>query len=219
MYTRRTVASALLATAATAPATVRAQAAPASGERVVDLKDVFPFLDRYLALPATTRDGFELVYSLTSRDGGGLPTLVILDGGRRIPVRVDASGRLDPPQDLALLSRARVSASGPRAGITMDVVPRLALARRIEMTAIANCVQDYEAARRSAGPLAVAAPRLRGLAFAGVSAGEVELAQGRRVALVPERGEGLVVRPGDRTLRGAVAVQFPAVPRRASFAR
>jgi hypothetical protein len=219
MQTRRTFASALVASAAITPASARAQGAAAPAERTLELKELFPFLDRYLALPAATRDGFELVYTLTSRSGGPLPTLTILDGARRIPVQVGASGRLEAPTDLAFLNRARVTASGQRAGINMQVLPRITLARRIEMAAITNCIADYDAARRAAGPLALAAPRLTGLAFTGVDSAEVELAGGARVPLTPVRDEGLVVRPGDRNLRTAGAVHFPAVPRRATFTR
>lgn len=203
--------------AATAALLLPALPARAEAGRTRPLRDAFPFLDRYLALPAPARDGFALDYRLRADDGGGLPQLTILDGARRIPVRVDGTGRVEVPTDPALLRRARIAASGPRARLTLNVVPTLPLQARIAMSAIANSVDDYEAARRSAGPMALAAPRLRGVVFPGVASAQAQFPNGRRVAL-PQDGDGdVVVRPADPELRGADTILLPAPPARAAF--
>jgi hypothetical protein len=187
-------------------------------ERVRPLTDALPFYDRYLALPATTRDGFELRYTYRAQDGGAPPAMTLIRNGQRTPLTLGPGGRVPLPGDVATLRATQIASSGSRRGsITMDVLPVLPLARRIPVAAVNNSLGDYDAARRSAGPLAVAAPRLRGVVFPGITSGEFETADGRRFLLPRDADGDVVFKPGDRAMQGAVAITLPSVPTRVSF--
>jgi hypothetical protein len=207
----------LLATAAVLapailPCAVQAQ------ERIRPLAEALPFYERYLALPATTRDGFEMRYSLRGRDGAAAPPVALIRDGRRTPLLLGPGGRLTPPADLATLRATQVAVGGP-ASLTMDLIPILPLSQRIGVSAINNSLGDYGDAVRRAGPLALAAPRLRGISFPGVRSGFAEWPDGRRVALPRDQDGDVVFRPNDRSMRGAVAVILATAPARASFSQ
>ncbi|MCU0881524.1 MAG: hypothetical protein MUF14_02520 [Hyphomonadaceae bacterium] len=193
-----------------------AQSRDAARER--PLADALPFYERYLQLPASTRDGFVMQYSLLGQDGGQVPAVTLIRDGRRTPLQLGPGGRLTPPSDLATLRATRVSVAG-RASLTMNLVPVIPLSRRVPVAAVNNALGDYRDALRAAGPMALAAPRLRGVAFPGVASGQAELADGRLIALPRDRAGDPVFRPDDRAMRGAVAIVLPAVPTRVEFSQ
>jgi hypothetical protein len=199
-------------TLASLPSVAQAQ------ERVRPLVDALPFYERYLLLPSATRDGFVMRYTLHSANGGPPPAVTLIRDGRRTPMILGPGGRITPPADLASLRATQISVAG-RARLTLDLIPLLLLSRRVAVASINNALGDYRDAIRAAGPLALAAPRLRGVSFPGVANGQAELADGRLVALPRDQAGDVVFRPGDRAMRGAVAVVFSAVPGRVAFSQ
>jgi hypothetical protein len=198
------------------PCHAGAQARDGARERA--LADALPFYERYLQLPPSTRDGFVMQYSLSGRDGGPVPAVTLIRDGRRTPLQLGPGGRIVPPADLATLRATRISVAGP-ASLTMNLVPVIPLSRRIALGPVNNALGDYRDAVRAAGPLALAAPRLRGVSFPGIASGQAELADGRLVPLPRDGAGDAVFRPGDRAMHGAVAVVLPRLPTRIEFAQ
>lgn len=212
--------AALLLAAPAAPALADPPAGKAAQDpRTLPLKKVFPFHDRYAALPAELRDGFSLTYTLTAKEGGRLPDIFVMDQGRRVPLRLGPDGRVLNLDQLSAARDATVTASGPPASLTMEVTPTVALSRRIEAGALRNAVADLGAARGRAGPAALLMPSLNGLLFEGVGGGQAVRSDGRRIELPRGEGGAPVFRPREPSMRDVVAVEFPTVPRKAVFTR
>ncbi|MFY7760019.1 hypothetical protein [Aquidulcibacter sp.] len=200
--------------------TANAQTASGEGVRQVPVKKLFPYYDLYLGLPPQDRDGFYLEYLIQSSGANVRPRMFYALGSVRTPVQIDSKGKILNMPDLAMLRQGKleVPASAPPGRIVLNLEPVVPLGRTIPTSAVSNSVTDYAKAIGRAGPLALAIPKLTGIAFKGVPGGQAVFADGRRVSLPIEAGIP-VFRPSHATMRGAVSLEFPAVPSQAEFAR
>lgn len=220
MITKST-ALALSAALAAFGLTCSAQA-QSGGESVrqIPVKKLFPYYDLYLSLPPLDRDGFTLDYLVKAEASNVRPRMVYALGLARTPLEFDARGKVLNMPDMAMLRQGKVEvpATAPAGRIILSLEAIVPLARTIPASAAANPVLDYSKAIGRAGPLALAIPKLTGIAFKGVNSGQVVFADGRRVSL-PVEGGAAVFRPNVAAMRGAVTLEFPSVPREAEFAR
>ena len=200
--------------------TAQAQTALGEGVRQVPVKKLFPYFDLYLGLPPQDRDGFHLEYLVKSSETSVRPRMVYTLGSVRTPIQLDSKGKILTMPDMTMLQQGKVEvpATSPRGEIVLNLEPVVPLSRTIPANAVSNSISDYAKAISRAGPLALAIPKLTGIAFRGVASGQVVFADGRKVSLPVERGHP-VFRPSQSTMRGAVSLEFPAVPSRAEFAR
>jgi hypothetical protein len=200
--------------------TAQAQTALGEGVRQVPVKKLFPYFDLYLGLPPQDRDGFHLEYLVKSSETSVRPRMVYTLGAVRTPIQLDSKGKILTMPDMTMLQQGKVEvpASSPRGEIVLNLEPVVPLSRTIPANAVSNSITDYAKAISRAGPLALAIPKLTGIAFKGVVSGQVVFADGRKVSLPVERGLP-VFRPSQSTMRGAVSLEFPAIPSRAEFAR
>lgn len=200
--------------------TANAQTAPSEGVRQVPVKKLFPYYDLYLGLPTQDRDGFYLEYLVLSPGADVSPRMFYAFGSVRTPVQIDSNGKILNMPDLTMLRQGKleVPASAPLGRIVLNLQPVVPLGRTIPAIAVSNSVTDYAKAIGRAGPLALAIPKLTGIAFKGVPAGQVVFADGQKISL-PVEGGIPVFRPSHETMRGAVSLEFPAVPSQAEFAR
>jgi len=200
--------------------TAQAQTALVEGVRQVPVKKLFPYFDLYLGLPPQDRDGFHLEYLVKSSETSVRPRMVYTLGSVRTPIQLDSKGKILTMPDMTMLQQGKVEvpATSPRGEIVLNLEPLVPLSRTIPANAVSNSIADYAKAISRAGPLALAIPKLTGIAFKGVVSGQVVFADGRKVSLPVERGLP-VFRPSQSTMRGAVSLEFPAIPSRAEFAR
>jgi hypothetical protein len=200
--------------------TAQAQTALVEGVRQVPVKKLFPYFDLYLGLPPQDRDGFHLEYLVKSSETSVRPRMVYTLGSVRTPIQLDSKGKILTMPDMTMLQQGKVEvpATSPRGEIVLNLEPVVPLSRTIPANAVSNSIADYAKAISRAGPLAIAIPKLTGIAFKGVVSGQVVFADGRKVSLPVERGLP-VFRPSQSTMRGAVSLEFPAIPSRAEFAR
>lgn len=200
--------------------TANAQTTPGEGVRQVPVKKLFPYYDFYLSLPTQDRDGFYLEYLVLSPRADVRPRMFYAFDSVRTPVQIDSNGKILNMPDLTMFRQGKleVPASAPPGRIVLNLQPVVPLGRTIPAIAVANSVTDYAKAIGRAGPLALAIPKLTGIAFRGVPAGQVVFAGGRKASL-PVEGGIPVFRPSQSSMRGAVSLEFPAVPSQAEFAR
>jgi len=185
---------------------------------VLPARKLFPYLDAYLSLPPAERSRFSMAYRalMDGKPAVGLQ-LVLADGAQRAVLPIDAFGRIGRQPSLAQLrsDAAKVEITGPQGhkfGLALDMEPAVAPATEIDAQALAlACEQATAAARKAAGVMGFAAPRLDRVVFEGASGGQALTAQGRTVALQVVKGWPVYARaalPDDRTLR------FSRAPRR-----
>lgn len=200
--------------------TAHAQTASGESVRQIPVKKLFPYYDLYLGLPPQDRDGFYLEYLIQSSATNVRPRMVYALGSVRTPIQIDSKGKILTMPDLAMLRQGKVEvpASAPSGRIVLNLEPVVPLSRTIPANAVSNSVADYAKAIGRAGPLALAIPKLTGIGFKGVPAGQAVFADGRKVSL-PVEGGIPVFRPSQSTMRGAISLEFPSVPSQAEFAR
>ncbi len=200
--------------------TAQAETTSNNGVRQIPVKKLFPYYDLYLGLPPQDRDGFYLEYLVKTSDTNVRPRMVYALGSVRTPIQLDSKGKILTMPDMAMLRQGKVEvpASSPRGQIVLNLEPVVPLGRTIPANAVSNCVTDYAKAIGRAGPLALAIPKLTGIAFKGVDSGKVVFADGRKVSL-PVEGGLPVFRPSQSTMRGAVSLEFSTAPIQAEFAR
>jgi hypothetical protein len=207
MTRRRAVLTGLGAVLAAGPA--------AADDRLVPAKKVFPYLDAYLKLPPGERSRFRLSY-LFSRDGKPLTAPVwLLDGASKTPIPLRPDGAAARLPTLAQLGSAKVEVdveAGTKLGVRMVMEPLATPAVEMDARDLAAAfAQCQTGIRKSLGILAMAMPKLQGVAFVGVPSGEAELADGRRVALPLVKG---VVSFSPAAMPTAKTLRFPKAPSR-----
>lgn len=191
-----------------------------AGEHTVAVpaKKLFPYLDAYLSLPPAERSRFSMAYRalLDGKPATGLK-LVLVEGGQRTPLPIDGFGRIGRQPSLAQLrsSDAKVEVTGPeghKLGLALDMEPAVAPAAEIDAHALAQaCDQATAGAKKAAGVLGFAAPRLDRVVFEGAAGGQAVTAQGRTVALAVVKGEPVF---DPAKLPDARVVRFTRAPRR-----
>ncbi len=203
---RRLFLAALL-TVAAAPAL----AAPPK-PTAVEVGKLFPFLGAYLKLPAGERSRFGMVYTvlLNERPYGG-PIGTLIDGEVRIPIASAASGRVERLPTLAQLQAKRKVEFPPgpsrgKFGMRLALEPSVRLAPEMSAPELAAAITQAAAgAKKAAGIMRMAVPRLTRVQFTGGTGGEVVLADGRTAPLTRGDQPGLTFTPAQhptaRTIR------------------
>ena len=173
---------------AAAPALLLAGPASAQGRKTVAARQVFPFLDRYLGLPAAQRSRFRLAYYLRRGNAaaGGLNGWYVV-GETRTPMRTGADGRVSLLPSLSQWREAQLELDAPEDAafsVNMEIQPSLAPAATMAAAPLAEAVEQAQAAvRRAAGMMSFAAPRLTRVSMVGGGSGQVVLAGGREATL------------------------------------
>ncbi|WP_293904872.1 hypothetical protein [Phenylobacterium sp.] len=176
---------------------------------------MFPYLEAYLKLPAAERTRFRMAYLFT-REGQPLTAAVwLLEGATRTPLPLRADGRVERLPTLAQLDAAKVQIDvpeGTKLGVILSIAPAMAPAVELDARELAASVaQAAVGARKAAGIMAMAMPRLQEVSFLGVASGEVEFGDGRRAALPLVKGAPTF---NPATLPGAKTLRFPKPPSR-----
>lgn len=204
---RRAVLAGMAATLVAAPA--------AAAGKLVEAKKVFPFLEAYWKLPPAERSRFRMAYAF-KLDGRPLTGgMWLVDGAQRVALPLRADGRVERLPTLAQLDRAKIQVDVPeksKVGVSLSLEPAMAPAAEMDARELAAAVaQAQVGAKKAAGLMALAMPKIRGVAFHGVASGEAELADGRRVALPLVKG---VVSFDPKAMARARVLRFPRAPAR-----
>lgn len=209
--TRRTLLTLMGALALAPPAA-------ATDGKQVDAKKVFPYLEAYLKLPAADRSRFRLAYYFRSNGKPLTAPAWLVDGAQRQPLIIRPDGRAERPPTLAQLERGKVQIDvepGSKVGVNMSVEPTLTPAKDMDARELAAALsQASTGVRKALGVLAMAMPKLEVILFHGVTTGEAELADGRRMALPVVKG---VVTFDPAKLAGAKMLRFARAPGRVEF--
>jgi hypothetical protein len=161
-------------------------------EKVVDAGKVFARLDSYLQLPPGERNHFTAAYYIRLAGQPYTGQVWLLAGAARTALRLNAQGRVEHLPTAAQLAGGKllfgVDASA-RLSVVVEVEPLLPPAAELDARELAAAViQASAGVRKSAGILAVAAPKFSNVGFVGAPSGEVEFADGRRSALPLVKG-------------------------------
>lgn len=209
---RHLVAAALVLTAtglaAAPPAPAQAQAAKPKPKPKI--KQLFPYYENYLRIPAAERTRFQPSYILSS---GGKPLtnqpIFAIDGERREAIVVEADGRMVPPSAAFLRSRTAVAEAPGAAGrdfnVELELRATAAPAREMAPAVLAAAISETNAGiRKAAGPMGLLAPKITRVVFRDAGSGEVIGADGRRTPL-PTTSKGVpyfnpTAMPGARRL-------------------
>jgi len=150
--------------------------------------DAFPGLKGYLGLPAAERSQFSVYYvARIKRADKSQVKITLVDGGRQIPLTVQADGRITPLPTLAQLnSGAKVTISGPESGsysMKIKVHSTQGNGRTYDAAGLALGVkQANSAVGKIAGAAAFLVKKLDRVYFIGGGAGTVEV-NGQQKAL------------------------------------
>lgn len=191
-------------------------------EKTIKVSQVFPFLNKYLTLPTSVKDGFKLVYTIRATPGP-LPEMNYNYNNHRTRINTNSEGVVLNLPDIATWENGVIESptpkpAGTRISIAMDSVPLIALSNNINVSLILNSINDLKAAVRSAGAIAIAFPRQESIVFKGSNSGTIIFNDGRRVPMVRHDG-GLIFSPLKREMRGAISLNFATIPTKAEFAR
>jgi hypothetical protein len=159
----------------------------------VDAGKIFAMLPNYLKLPAAERSHFTLAYYL--RSGGqplAAPVWMVADG-KRTPVALSATGRVERLPTLAELDHGKLEFGldeSQKIGAVLGVEPILAPATDLDARELAASIaQAAVGSKKVAGIMALAMPKLDDVVFVGSGSGEVEFADGRRAPLPLIKGQ------------------------------
>ncbi|HYE43769.1 MAG TPA: hypothetical protein VEA15_10285 [Caulobacteraceae bacterium] len=185
--TRRAFLAAVAATAAAGPAF-------AAADKTVPCDKVFPFLENYLKIPAAERNRFTVAYYLMV-DGKAPKGLQgwLGTGATRTAVPIGADGKVQRLPTLAQLkAKTPLTFDGMEAAkfsINMVVEPLMRPAVEIKAAELSLAVaQAAKGAKKAAGLMAVAVPKLDRVLFKGVSAGTVVHADGKTTPMTVVKG-------------------------------
>lgn len=208
--TRRSVFAAAAVTAVW-PAAVTAET------RSRRMRDAYPYLREYYAIPAGERSRFVTAYYL-ELDGQAATSgisAVVIRGGARTPMTIGRFGRLPTPSAADLAGDAQVEVTWPtgrRLSLNMRLEPSARPAAQMPAAELAEAIaQCGRGVRRVMGVMGMAAPRLTRIGIVGAASGEVVMADGRRASL-PRRETMLSFTPAD--FAGATTLAFPSPPSR-----
>lgn len=193
-----------------------AQSEPPADARSVALERVFPFWQDYQALPSDERDAFNLAYSFTLSRPGDAGFWVDL-AGEYEALWIDESGLVTPPSE-ADFEAGRLLTDAPEGGVTVSMHLSLAAepSERYELVQLESALaQAQNALRETMG--------IRSLFMASLETVQFEFDGAAPEAfLIFDNGDRreietvaeniVTVRPGDRRLRGATAIEFGRPP-------
>ena len=173
-----------LAAVGVAPGVARAAEKPP-----VKFAKIFPFLDKYLALPANQRDRFRLAYTfrINGQAAGALKAEIVQPDGRRAPFPIGPDGRPGRMPTAAELQGASLALDVPaeaKLGVKLDLEPSLVPAKEMNAHDLAVAIVQANAGMaQAAGLMSFAVPKLTAVSFPGAGSGEAILADGRKVGL------------------------------------
>jgi hypothetical protein len=204
---RRIVLAGVLACAVALPA--------AAADKSVELGKVFPYLDAYLKIPPAERSRFTLAYRLTQ---GGKPITGvkawIVQGATRIPVTVAADGRVEHLPTLAQIQGGgKLEIDAPpqtKFGISMEIEPVMRPAAEMDASALSGALeQAATGAKKAAGVMGFAIPKMERIYFRGGAGGEVIWLDGKHSVLGTAKGMPVI---DAAYLRKAKTIRFAKPP-------
>ena len=201
-----------------AAALIAAVATPALAEKISPAEKAFPYLERFLKVPASERSRVRLGYAM-SRDGkplANLKAVLVETGGARTPLPVNADGVFERLPTLAQLQAgAQLSLDLPqdaKVGTSLNFGTQLKPALDYEARELAATVTEANTViGKAAGPLSALAPKMTGITFTKAGGGVAVFADGHTQAL-PLVKETPYFRPDD--FKGAVRVKLTKAPTR-----
>lgn len=202
------------------PATAVPNWAWADAKPPIKLAKVFPFLDKYLALPPGERSRFVLAYSfmIDGKPATGLKAVIVEADGRRTPLAFTPDGRVARLPSAGQLASANLVVDAPattKIGVRLDLEPLIAPAQELSARDLELALAQANAGMaRAGGLIAFALPKLSGISFPGAGFGKARLANGAEVPL-PVAQAGPFYDP--KTFKGAVTILLAHVPTKLSF--
>ena len=200
-----------------------AGAAMAQGGKVVPAGKVFVYLESFLKVPAQERLRTRVTYALL-RDGkpaGGVKATLVEASGARTPLPIAADGRFERVPTLAQLQGdAKIEFEAPadaKFGLNMKIEPVLKPASEYDVAELRAVVDSTNRViGKAAGPMAMLAPKMAGLAFPGATSGVAIGADGKTLPL-PVEGKSPVFRHSE--FKSATRIRLSATPSRVEFAQ
>ncbi len=204
-----------------AGALMAAIATPALAEKTGPAAKAFPFLEKFLKVPAGERARVRLGYTLSLNDKplANLKATLIEASGARTPLPVNASGAFERLPTLAQLEGgARLSLDLPedaKVGTTLNFATQLNPATEYDARELAATVTEANMViGKAAGPMGMLLPKMTGISFVKAAGGVAILADGRTLPL-PLIKETPYFRPED--FKGAVRVKLTKSPTKVGF--
>ena len=198
-----------------APLTLASEVWADAGKTVPATK-VFPFLEAMLKVPAAERARIKVTYALRreGKPAGGVKATLIEAGGARTLLPIDDKGRFERLPTLAQLqAKAQLNLDVPadaKFGTAMLLDPVLKPAAEYDARELVATVEESNSAiRKAAGPMALMAPQMTGLAFLKAESGVALFPKGSSKPLSVNAGT-VVFRPDD--FKGASRVRLAKVP-------
>jgi hypothetical protein len=211
----------LLKTALVAAALGAAITTPALAEKVGPAAKAFPYLERFLKVPASERARVRLGYvlSLDDKPLANLKATLIEANGARTPLPINGSGAFERLPTLAQLEGgAKLSLDLPedaKVGTTLAFGTQLNPATEYDTRELSATVTEANTViGKAAGPLGMLAPKMTGIAFVKAVGGVAVFADGRTQPL-PLIKETAYFRPDD--FKGAVRVKLTKSPTKVGF--
>ena len=189
--------------------------ANAHNVRTIKASDVFPYWDKYIALPAANRDGFSLQYSLTFENNVPAHAYFVYQG-QKTRLLVNANNIITN-MPYSGFANTFVEMHGTGHGrLSLNLVPIITLSNNIPIQSVQNALNDYRDGIRISGAASLLAPRFNSILFKGVNSGYAIMPNGNRIPLV-NTNEGVKYTSNMHNLRDAVALNFPNTPNSVEF--
>jgi hypothetical protein len=182
----RTLAvAALLAVAAASTAT--------AANKQVDAGKVFNMLESYLKLPAAERSHFTMAYYMHIGPQPLTAPVWLLADGKRIPLPLRADGKVERLPTLAELDHGKLEVGideSSKINVTIGVEPLMPPTADLDAHELSAAIaQAATGAKKAAGIMALAMPKLEAVAFVGSGSGEIEFADRHRAPLPVVKGQ------------------------------
>lgn len=195
--------------------------APAHADEIsVPTGKAFPFLEKFLKLPPADKTRFRLIYSprFDGKPISGQKATLIEASGARTVIPIGADGFFERTPSLAQLSDAKVvfdAPAGAKFGSMMSFVTTLKPDTDYEVKELVATVEETNSViRRQAGPAAMLAPKMGGVAFVKAAGGVAVFPDGRTKPL-PQVKETPYFLAED--FQGAVQVKLTKTPTKVGF--
>jgi len=194
--------------------------AQAEDKPPVKLTKVFPYLDKYLAIPPNQRDHFALGYviQVDGKPAVGVNAAILEADGRRTPLAMNAEGAVTRLPTAAQLASASFTANAPPKadfGVHMRISPSLPPAQEYNPRDLELAVSQANAGMdKVAGMMRFAVPTLVGVSFPGAGSGKARLADGRETPLPLTAGAPFY---DPKLAPGATKIVLAKAPTRLAF--
>jgi hypothetical protein len=204
-----------------AAALMAAIATPALAEKVGPAAKAFPYLEKFLKVPAGERSRVRLGYALSLDDKplANLKATLIEANGVRTPLPVSASGAFERLPTLAQLEDgAKLSLDLPedaKVSTALNFGTQLNPATEYDVRELTATVTEANMViGKAAGPLSLMAPKMTGISFVKAVGGVAVFADGHTQPL-PQIKETPYFRTED--FKGAVRVKLTKSPTKVGF--